>query len=76
MPPIAGVRQSERDRALCDRLTRRLTGRNDDADVQKLNVGRDTLMHLVAIGLGVSLNQRSDDRDAFSKGGVSSDGGR
>src|SRR6266496_3187234 len=53
------VRQSERDRALCDRLTRRLTGRNDDADVQELNVGRDTLMHLVAMGLGVSLTSEA-----------------
>ena len=61
------VRQSERDRALCDRLTRRLTGRNDDADVQKLNVGRDTLMHLVAMGLGVSLTSEATIATPFPK---------
>src|SRR6266496_775459 len=63
------VRQSERDRALCDRLTRRLTGRNDDADVQKLNVGRDTLMHLVAMGLGVSLTSEATIATPFPKVG-------
>ena len=48
------VRQSEYDRALCDRLTRRFPDPNRGC-MQKLNVGRDTLMHLVAMGLGISL---------------------
>jgi DNA-binding transcriptional LysR family regulator len=48
------IRQSECDRALCDRLTRRFLDPNRGA-MQKLNIGRDTLMHLVAMGLGIGL---------------------
>src|SRR5438309_615358 len=49
------------------RLTRRLTGRNHHAGVQKLNVGRDTLMHLVAMGLGVSLTSEATIATPFPK---------
>jgi DNA-binding transcriptional LysR family regulator len=61
------VRQSERDRALCDRLTRRLTDRDHGAAVQKLNVGRDTLMHLVAMGLGISFTSEATIATPFPK---------
>ena len=61
------IRQSERDRALCDRLTRRLTDRNHGGSMQKLNVGRDTLMHLVAMGLGVSLTTEATIATPFPK---------
>ena len=40
---------------LCRRITRRLTHRDYHPSVQKLDVGRETLMQLVALGLGVSL---------------------
>jgi DNA-binding transcriptional LysR family regulator len=60
------VRQSEYDRALWDRLTRRLSGPNRGA-MQKLNVGRDTLMHLVAMGLGISLTTEATTATPFPK---------
>jgi hypothetical protein len=60
------VRQSEYDRALCERLTRRLPDPNRGA-MQKLNVGRDTLMHLVAMGLGISLTTEATAATRFPK---------
>ena len=61
------VRQSERDRALCDRLSRHLIDRNHESGMQKLNVGRDTLVHLVAMGLGVSLTSQATVATPFPK---------
>jgi DNA-binding transcriptional LysR family regulator len=61
------IRQSERDRALCERLARRLTDRHHGGAVQKLNVGRDTLMHLVAMGLGISLTSEATIATPFPK---------
>ena len=63
------VRQCERDPALCDRLTKRLADRDHDPkfSVQKLNVGRDTLMHLVAMGLGVGLTSEATIATPFPK---------
>ena len=60
------VRQSEYDRALCDRLTRRFPDPNRGS-MQKLNVGRDTLMHLVAMGLGISLTTEATIATSFPK---------
>jgi DNA-binding transcriptional LysR family regulator len=61
------VRQCERDPALCDRLTKRLTDRDHNPNVQKLNVGRETLMHLVALGLGVGLTSEATIATPFPK---------
>jgi DNA-binding transcriptional LysR family regulator len=61
------VRQSERDPALCDRLTRRLADRNHDPSVQKLKVGRETLMNLVAMGLGIGLTSEATIATPFPK---------
>jgi DNA-binding transcriptional LysR family regulator len=61
------VRHCERDPALCDRLTRRLTDRDHNPNVQKLNVGRETLMHLVALGLGVGLTSEATIATPFPK---------
>ena len=61
------VRQSERDPALCDRLTRRLADRDHDPSVQKLKVGRETLMNLVAMGLGVGLTSEATIATPFPK---------
>src|SRR5262249_19900738 len=60
------VRQSEYDRALCDWLARRLPDPNRGA-MRKLNVGRDTLMHLVAMGLGISLTTEATTATPFPK---------
>jgi len=60
------ARQSD-DRTLCDRLARRLTDRDQGAAVQKLNVGRDTLMHLVGMGLGLSLTSEATIATPFPK---------
>src|SRR5262249_55052985 len=61
------LRQHERDRVFCERLSRRLSNRNRAADVQQLNVGRDTLMHLVGMGLGVSLTSEATIATPFPK---------
>ncbi len=53
------VRQSERNPALCTRLTRRLFYQDQPPSVRKLNVGRETLMHLVAMGQGIGLTSES-----------------
>jgi DNA-binding transcriptional LysR family regulator len=44
-----------------------LSNRNRAADVQQLNVGRDTLMHLVGMGLGVSLTSGATAATPFPK---------
>jgi DNA-binding transcriptional LysR family regulator len=61
------MRESECDQALCDRLNRGLTDRDHGSDVQKLDVGRDTLMHLVAMGLGISLTTEATAATPFPK---------
>ena len=61
------LRQPERDAAFCERFARRLSNRNRAADVQQLNVGRDTLMHLVGMGLGVSLTSEATTATPFPK---------
>ena len=53
------VRQSERNPALCTRLSRRLVDRGQIPNVKKMNVGRETLMHLVALGQGLGLTSKS-----------------
>jgi DNA-binding transcriptional LysR family regulator len=61
------VRRSERDPALCDRLTGRLTNGDQTPRVEKLDVGRETLMHLVALGRGVSLTSEATVATPFRK---------
>jgi DNA-binding transcriptional LysR family regulator len=55
------------DPALCDRLTKRLADRDHNPSVQKLDVGRETLMHLVAMGLGVGLTSEATIATPFPK---------
>jgi DNA-binding transcriptional LysR family regulator len=52
------VRQSC-DPAFHDRLNSRFTGGSRGADLRKLNVGRGTLINLVAIGLGVGVTSEA-----------------
>jgi DNA-binding transcriptional LysR family regulator len=61
------VRQSERDPVLCDRLTKRIAAADHDPDVRKLKVGRESLMNLVAMGLGVGLTSEATIATAFPK---------
>jgi DNA-binding transcriptional LysR family regulator len=61
------VRQFERDPVLCDRLTKRLTGGGQTPAIQKLNVGRDNLMNLVAIGTGIALTSEATTATPFPK---------
>ena len=53
------VRRPESDPALCYRITQQLTKGNHAASVQKLDIGRGTLMHLVAMGLGLGLTSEA-----------------
>jgi DNA-binding transcriptional LysR family regulator len=61
------VRQSERDPVLCERLTRCLSGGGQIPVVQKLNVGRENLMNLVAIGGGIGLTSEATTATPFPK---------
>jgi len=44
-----------------------LPGRNPNANVQKLNVDRETLMHLVAVGLGIGITSEATVATPFRK---------
>jgi DNA-binding transcriptional LysR family regulator len=61
------VRQSERDPVLCDRLTKRIATADHEPSVRKLKIGRETLMNLVAMGLGVGLTSESTVATPFPK---------
>ena len=49
------IRQSNCSRTLCDRLIRHLSDRNHTPSLQKADIRRETVMHRVAMGKGVSL---------------------
>jgi DNA-binding transcriptional LysR family regulator len=51
--------QSEKGRALHDHLIKRLAELGHNPSVQRLDVGRETLMHLVALRLGLSLTSEA-----------------
>jgi DNA-binding transcriptional LysR family regulator len=53
------VCQTEKGRAMHDHLIMRLAQMGYNPSVQRLDVGRETLMHLVALGLGVSLTSEA-----------------
>ena len=53
------VCQTEKGRAMHDHVIKRLAEISYNPSVQRLDVGRDTLMHLVALGLGVSLTSEA-----------------
>ena len=60
------VRQSV-DPELPERITRRLTDARHNPSVQKLDVGREALMNLVSIGLGISLASEATTATSFPK---------
>jgi DNA-binding transcriptional LysR family regulator len=60
------VRQSV-DPQLGERITTRLTDGRHSPSVQKLDVGRETLMNLVSIGFGISLTSEAAIATPFPK---------
>ena len=59
------IRQSNCSRALCERLIKHLSDRTHTPSMQKADVGRETLMHLVAMGRGVSLTSEATIASSF-----------
>jgi DNA-binding transcriptional LysR family regulator len=53
------IRQSNCSSALCERLVKHLSDRARTAILRKVDVGRETVMHLVAMGRGVSLTSEA-----------------
>ena len=62
------VCQTEKGRAMHDHLISRLAQMGYNPSVQRLDVGRETLMHLVALGLGVSLTSEAMVATSISRG--------
>jgi DNA-binding transcriptional LysR family regulator len=52
-------RQSKWGSALCERVIKHLSDRGHTPRVEKVDVGRETVMHLVAMGRGVSLTSEA-----------------
>jgi len=61
------VRHSDRDPALCERLMKRLAAGKQSAAPEKLRIGRDNLMNLVAMGLGVGFTSAATIATPFPK---------
>jgi DNA-binding transcriptional LysR family regulator len=61
------VRKSDRDPARRDRLIRRLTDGNQAPILERLDVSRGTLMHLVALGRGIGLTSEATIATPFPK---------
>jgi DNA-binding transcriptional LysR family regulator len=53
------IRQAKCDRALCERVIKHLSDRAHSPVIQKVDVGRETVMHLVAMGRGVSITSEA-----------------
>jgi DNA-binding transcriptional LysR family regulator len=61
------IRQSKCGRALCERVIKRLSDGARRPSMQKVDVGREALMHLVAMGRGVSLTSEATVAISFPK---------
>jgi DNA-binding transcriptional LysR family regulator len=59
------LRQSEGDAILCERVATWLTVEGHVATIERLDVGRESQMNLVAIGLGLALTCESTIAGAF-----------
>jgi DNA-binding transcriptional LysR family regulator len=59
------VRQSDAGLAIQDHVIKRLADLGHHPSVQRLDVGRETLVHLVALGLGVSLTSEATTATSF-----------
>jgi DNA-binding transcriptional LysR family regulator len=60
------ARKSECNPTLCELVIKRLTDRDHRPEVQKLNVSRGTLIHLVGLGMGVGLTSEATVGTPFS----------
>jgi DNA-binding transcriptional LysR family regulator len=59
------IRQSKCVPALCERVIKHLSDRTHTPAIQKADVGRETIMHLVAMGRGVSLTSEASIATPF-----------
>jgi DNA-binding transcriptional LysR family regulator len=59
------IRQSNCSRALCERVIKHLSDGTLTPRIQKADVGRETVMHLVAMGRGVSLTSEATIASSF-----------
>lgn len=59
------VRQSNCSSALCERLVKHLSDRAHTPSLQKADVGRETVMHLVAMGRGLSFTTEATVATSF-----------
>jgi DNA-binding transcriptional LysR family regulator len=59
------IRQSNCGRALCERVIKHLSNRGHTPSTQKVDVGRETVMHLVAMGQGVGLTSEATIATSF-----------
>jgi DNA-binding transcriptional LysR family regulator len=59
------IRESSCSPALCERVIRHLSDRTRTPSLQKADVGRETVMHLVAMGRGVSLTSEATIATSF-----------
>jgi len=59
------MRRCERGPHLCERVFRRLSAGGEHPKVRKLDVGREAIMHLVAIGSHLSLTSESTTATRF-----------
>jgi hypothetical protein len=53
------LRESEGGPILCDTVLKNLSSSKDEPIVQKFNVSREARMHLVGMGIGVSLTSEA-----------------
>jgi len=58
-------RQSKWGSALCERVIKQLSDRGYTPKVEKVDVGRETVMHLVGMGRGVSLTSEATTVTSF-----------
>jgi DNA-binding transcriptional LysR family regulator len=59
------IRQAKCDPELCERIIKRLAEQSGSPIIQKLDVGRETVMHLVGIGQGVSITSEATVATSF-----------
>jgi DNA-binding transcriptional LysR family regulator len=59
------IRRSNCSRSLCERLVKHLSDPPHRPSMQKADVGRETVMHLVAMGRGVSLTSEATIATSF-----------
>jgi DNA-binding transcriptional LysR family regulator len=59
------VRQGTCDPVLCERIVKRLAERSGSPIIEKLDVGRETVMHLVGMGQGVSITSEATVATSF-----------